>query len=616
MRETVKRRGLSHLPGTPVSDASGSLDAEIISYRETRGSRLLVILALALMTSGILIPSYGQNVINCPSGFSSSGACGVALSGSSGQPFKIIGNGGGVLSGSSVNLQPKGVTHDPDGLIYQTKVNAQAFSAVFTWIPNNDNLAFVVENNTNTANYQLAGPGFVSGAGCEGGFYQGFLALSPPVGPNNIFALEFDNWSYLGSTQTFTYSSVQTYQQNQSPCNPNDSGPDYWLTKKISTSPVSLNSPSGTQGSPSSDTFSATVIETGTNLVLNLYDVTAGGACPGASCFTYTWPINMPQLANGTTAYVGFTAATGEGSTAPLNINSLVYTVLSAATTSTFSPTAGIYAGTQSVTISDSSSGGIICYNTTGAPATNGTTGCTNGTLYTGAISVSSGQTIYAVTGGTGYGDSTVASAPYQIGSTASQPTFNQPAGTYQGNQTVILKAAHGGVICYNTAGSPATDGSTGCTTGTVYSTPITVSSNETLYAIAGGTGFTDSGVGSAAYVINPFAGQAPANSPTYSPLPGTYTGTQTVTLSSTTSGSYICYTLAASPPAILPQTNNMGGCQSGTLYSGPISVSSSQTLYAIAGTTFTSNPSSLVAGTYTIGLAPGTPTNFRYTLP
>ena len=58
-----------------------------------------------------------------------------------------------------------------------------------------------------------------------------------------------------------------------------------------------------------------------------------------------------------------------------------VYNVLSAASTPTFSPAAGDYGSTQSVTIS-ASTGPTICYNFTGAPATNGTTGCANGTLY------------------------------------------------------------------------------------------------------------------------------------------------------------------------------------------------------------------------------------------
>ena len=82
--------------------------------------------------------------------------------------------------------------------------------------------------------------------------------------------------------------------------------------------------------------------------------------------------------------------------------------------TPTFSPGAGSYSSTQSVTIS-ATGGSVICYNTTGSPATNGTTGCTTGTLYSGAVSVSTSETLYAVSGGTGYTDSTVASATYTI---------------------------------------------------------------------------------------------------------------------------------------------------------------------------------------------------------
>jgi hypothetical protein len=37
-----------------------------------------------------------------------------------------------------------------------------------------------------------------------------------------------------------------------------------------------------------------------------------------------------------------------------------------------------------------------------------------------------------------------------------------------------------------------------------LYSSAVGVPSSETLYAVAGGTGYTDSSVGSAAYVINP----------------------------------------------------------------------------------------------------------------
>jgi hypothetical protein len=622
--ETVKYRELSYLPGTPVSAASGSLGAAIIPFRETRRSRLLGLLALVVMTLGILIPSYGQgtNVINCPSGFTSSGACGVG----SGQNFPIFGNGGANLSGSKVILQPTGVVHAPSSIVYQTKVNTQAFSTTFTFVPNGWNLAFVLENSTTdggagpTPGYTLASS-FSSGAGCEGGFYQAFGGSDNPP-PNNIFVLNFDSGNLLVNSLSPFYSNVQIYQQIQSPCIPGDGQPWYYPINKVSTSPVSLNSPATTFQTTTKDTYDATIIYTGTNVVLNMYDVTAGGSCPGSSCFTYTWyGVNIPSLVDGTSAYLAFGGSTNAASPGPLGIISLVFTDLSPAPIPTFSPSAGMYEGNQNVFISDLNSDATICYNTTGAPATNGQSGCANGTLYTGAaISVPGGESIYAVAGGKGYGDSAIGKSTYKIGLTASQPTFYPAQGTYQGNQTVFLTAAQGSVICYNTTGSPATNGSTGCTTGTLYTGPITVSSNETLYAEAGGTGLTDSAAGSAAYVISPFAvvdghtGSYPANSPTYSPLPGSYSDSQSVTISTTTSGAYICYIASATPPTLLPETNNLGGCSVGTLYSSPISVTSSETIYAIASTIVgadvpgTGPPSSQTAGIYTIGGGPSVP--------
>jgi Chitobiase/beta-hexosaminidase C-terminal domain len=623
----VKYRELSYLPGTPVSAASGSLDAATFTFRRTRRNWLLVVLALAVMMSGMLIPAYGQGtkVINCPSGFSSTltAPCGVGFPGSEPpRTFLSPGNAGQFLSGSTLVLQPTGVHHLPACLIFQTAVNVQAFSTTFTFVPDGQTVAFVAQNNTSVNGGSSTNPqNFCSGAGGEEGFYQGENFSGAPVSPNNIFAIDFDSFSPLTNSGSFSFSSTQIYEQNEAPFLP--AGCETlacWPTDKISTSPVQLNSPSNAQGTTTGDTYSAHITFTGTTIIENLFDVTAGGSCPGSSCFTFTWNnVSVPAMANGTTAFVGITSSTGLAATAPLDIDSIVYTVLSAAATPTFSPTAGTYGSTQSVTISpsSSSSGSIICYDFVGAPATNGSTGCATGTLYSGAISVPSGRTVYAVAGGTGYGDSAVTSSAYNITGTASMPTFSTDSGIWQGNQNVQLVSASGGVICYNTTGSPATNGTTGCTTGTQYSTPIVVSSNETLYAVAGGTGISDSAVNSVALKISPFAGTAPVNAPSFSPVPGTYAGTQRVTLSSTTPGNNICYTLASSPPSVPPQTDNMGGCQSGTLYSGPISVSSTQTLYAIAGTKLTSNPSSLTAGTYTIGggsSTPSAPTNVRGT--
>ena len=79
------------------------------------------------------------------------------------------------------------------------------------------------------------------------------------------------------------------------------------------------------------------------------------------------------------------------------------------------------------------------------------------------------------------------------------------------------------------------------------------------------------------------------------------------MTLSSSTANSYICYSLSATPLVVLPYPDNFGGCQNGTLYTGPVAVSSNQTLYATAGV-------ALVAGSWTTG-APSTPTAGAYTI-
>jgi hypothetical protein len=494
-------------------------------------------------------------------------------------------------------------------LNYQAKqVNDQAFVSSFSFVPNGYTVAFVLNNSNNNPTFN--GASFSAGAGCEGGFYQAF---SQPEPPNNVFALMLDQYDYIhGTDSSFTYSSAQIYQQSQSPCIPNDNQTGYYVTNKISTSPVPLNSPANSESTTTGHTYSATIVYTGTNLSFALYDETAGGTCSpvtSSTCFYHTWNgVQIPAMVDGTSAWVGITQGVPSLTPSdPLLIDSFSYTVLSAAATPTCTPGAGSYSTTQSVTCSDTSSNSVICYNTVGAPYTDGNGNCPNGTKYTGAISVSAGQTLYVVAGAgsSSYGDSPVASYAYQIGSTSSAPTFSISSADYNGEQYLILSAAQGTVICYNTTGSPATNGSgTGCQSGSTQynsSSPITISSSETVYAVSGLSGQSDSAVNSATYTINPWAGQAPANSPTFSPLPGTYSGAQSVSISCSTPSSNICYVLSATTPAMMPQTDNRGGCTSGTPYSSAISVSSSQTLYAMCGTTASSLPSSLTQANYII---------------
>jgi hypothetical protein len=83
-------------------------------------------------------------------------------------------------------------------------------------------------------------------------------------------------------------------------------------------------------------------------------------------------------------------------------------------------------------------------------------------------------------------------------GGPVAAPVFTPGGGTYSAAQNVtITSSTSGASIRYTTNGSAPTE-----TNGTLYSAPVNISSNTTLQAIAYESGFTDSTVTSASYVI------------------------------------------------------------------------------------------------------------------
>jgi hypothetical protein len=132
-------------------------------------------------------------------------------------------------------------------------------------------------------------------------------------------------------------------------------------------------------------------------------------------------------------------------------------------------------------------------------------------------------------------------------------------AGVYNAAQSVVLTPSKAGTTIYYT-----TNNTTPTTSSTVYTAPITVSSTTTIQFFGKDSSGNTSSIQSVAITID-------ATAPTVSvSIPGgTYNVAQTVTLSSTKSGSTIYYTLDNSDPTV-----------SGIVYSGsPLTISATTTL-------------------------------------
>jgi len=169
----------------------------------------------------------------------------------------------------------------------------------------------------------------------------------------------------------------------------------------------------------------------------------------------------------------------------------------------------------------------------------------------------------------------------------ASMPTFSPVTGIYAAGQTVQISDAAPNATIYYT-----TDGITPTTNSPVYSGPITISSTETIKAIATANDYAASAPASAVYTIAP-----PTQTPTFSVPSGTYATVQSVTISDAAAGAIINYTVDGTVPTA-----------SSTVYSGPIVVSSSETIEAIATAAgYATSP--VAVATYTI------PPNFTIAL-
>ena len=193
---------------------------------------------------------------------------------------------------------------------------------------------------------------------------------------------------------------------------------------------------------------------------------TTNGSYPTANSTRYAGPITI----SASTTIEATTVAPGLSSS-PAAVGK--YTIQPYAAAPTFLIPAGTYSTTQMVGIASSTPGATIYYTIDGSTPT------TTSPLYVGPVVVTSNLTLQAVVTAPSYSTSPVASAAYMIAPPTPAPYFTTAAGSYTSAQVVAILDAVGGSIYYTTDGSTPTKNSK------LYASTLTISSSETLQAIA-----------------------------------------------------------------------------------------------------------------------------------
>ena len=175
-----------------------------------------------------------------------------------------------------------------------------------------------------------------------------------------------------------------------------------------------------------------------------------------------------------------------------------VYGLLNGATQAAqpvITPVSQVFHPSLQVTITDSTPNAQIFYTTDGSIPSTGST------LYTGAFTITSTQTINAIATGTGLIASTVASETYTLVNQVPTPTFNPGPGDFTSPVSVAISTTWPNSTIYYT-----TDGSTPTTSSNVYGGPVPINSTVTLKAVGVAPNLPNSLVATGQYTIVPNA--------------------------------------------------------------------------------------------------------------
>jgi Legume lectin domain/Chitobiase/beta-hexosaminidase C-terminal domain/PQQ-like domain len=417
----------------------------------------------AIATSGTLTTSpqaSGSYGIGVPAGSAPSFPVGFSSAAS-----VMTFNGSTDLDDTRLQLT-SGLANQAGTAWFNTPQNIQDFTTDFTFQlsnPSADGITFTIQNAGLTA----LGP---SG----GGLGYGPDAPGGTAGIGKSIAIKFDLYDNDGEGD----DSTGLYTNGASPTVP---------STDMSTSAIDLHS---------GDEMSVHMVYNGTTLTMTITDGVTGGT------FTTSWPVNIPSIVGANTAFVGFTGGTG-GLTSSQKIEDWSFvstgTQQQQATAPLFSPAAGTYTGTQSVTLTDATPGSTIFYTTNGS--TPATTAGGNTFQFSAAtpISVAATETIKALATASGFTTSTVNSATYTINAlqSAPTPTIAPATGTYTSAQTVTITDP-GATIYYTIDGSAPSPNST------KYAASFIVNATTTVRAIAVESGFSNSAIAQSVITISP----------------------------------------------------------------------------------------------------------------
>jgi alpha-tubulin suppressor-like RCC1 family protein len=254
---------------------------------------------------------------------------------------------------------------------------------------------------------------------------------------------------------------------------------------------------------------------------------TTDGTTPTTSSSVYSSAVSITQTTT-------LQAKAVKAGLADSNVTVALYTLQAA--NPTFNPSAGTYNANQTVTLSSTSPGVTIRYTTNGLDPTGSDPGLSSGQT----VSVTQSLTLKASSWRSGWTTSAVSSAPFTM--KVATPTLSPTGGVYTASQNVtIATTTSGAVIRYTTGGREPTEADPTITSGSA----ITLTKSATVKAKAFRAGWMASDTGSGTFVLN----LGTVASPTFSPAAGTYTTAQSVTVSTTTVGSVIRYTLDGSDP-------------------------------------------------------------------